>query len=71
MVALTEFWSDVKEASEGMPTLEVRKDSFPVCRGRCAIDCFDADISIAQGSYLVVLFSSETVSYRRMLDDVP
>jgi hypothetical protein len=54
-----------------MTTLKICQDSIPI-RSRCsAVDCFDSDIGIAQGSDLIILFSSEMVSPTRILDDVP
>ena len=47
-----------------MATLEVCQDSFSVLSGCRAVDCFDADIGVAQRSDLVILFPSEMTSCR-------
>jgi hypothetical protein len=55
VVALTELWSDVEQASERMATLEVLEDPGPVGWWSGTVDGLYSYVGIAHGCDLVVL----------------
>ena len=59
VVALTEFWCYVEQASQGVTTLEVSYDPLFVYLWCGAVDRLDSDVGIAQRGNLVVLVTNE------------